>query len=160
LKNRLWYRRGTPHGYHLSNRQRGFSPAQIAANANCNGQQHAVRLDPIYKASVRRPIDADGSSIFKANSSVLPVKFTLMQHNVSTCKLPPATVAVTRIAGGTLGAVDESIYKANADDDSNFRGDGCQYIYNLGARLLGEGTYRVDISINGVMVGHAAFTLE
>jgi hypothetical protein len=28
---------------------------QIAANANCNGQQHVVRLDPIYKAFVQQP---------------------------------------------------------------------------------------------------------
>jgi hypothetical protein len=48
----------------------------------------------------------------------------------------------------------------NGDDGTNFRIDGCQYSYHLGAASLGEGTYRVDISIDGIMVGHAAFSLE
>ena len=76
--------------------------------------------------------------------------------------LPPATIAVTRTAGGTLGAVDENSYSMAADNGSNFRIDStaCQYIYNLAASALGVGTYRVDISINGIMVGHAVFALK
>lgn len=33
--------------------------------------------------------------------------------------------------------------------------DGCQYIYNLNTSALGVGTYRVDIIINGQIVGSA-----
>jgi hypothetical protein len=47
-----------------------------------------------------------------------------------------------------------------ADSGSNFRISGCQYIYNLAASALGVGMYRVDISINGIMVGHAVFALN
>jgi len=36
----------------------------------------------------------------------------------------------------------------------------CQYIYNLSASSLGVGTYRVDISINGIIVGHGVFALK
>lgn len=48
-----------------------------------------------------------------------------------------------------------------ADSGSNFRIDpnACQYIYNLSASSLGVGTYRLDISINGI-VGHAVFALQ
>ena len=61
---------------------------------------------------------------------------------------------------GALGAIDESTYVANADRDSNFRITGCQYAYNLAASSLGVVMYRVDISINGIMIGHAVFALK
>jgi hypothetical protein len=64
--------------------------------------------------------------------------------------------------GGTLAVVDESIYSTQADSGSNFRIDptACQYVYNLAASSLGVGTYVVDISIDGIMVGHAFFALK
>lgn len=58
------------------------------------------------------------------------------------------------------GAVNESTYSSSADIGSNFRIDSCQYIYNLGSSALGSGTYRVDIKINGGVVGIAAFQLK
>jgi hypothetical protein len=36
----------------------------------------------------------------------------------------------------------------------------CQYIYNLSASALGVGTYRVDIEINGQVVGSGTFGLH
>jgi len=134
--------------------------SQIVGIGTYNGQPSAFLLTVSYKAFVQPPIDADGSSVFKANRGVLPVKFTLTQNDAPTCTLPPATIAVTRTAGGTLGPVNESVYKTNADDDSNFRVDGCQYIYNLSASTLGVGTYRVNISIEGITVGYAVFALK
>jgi probable HAF family extracellular repeat protein len=126
----------------------------------CSGR--AFLLTPIYKAFVQQPINADGSSVFKATRGVVPVKFTLTENGTSTCALPPATISVTRTAGGTLGAVDENSYSIAANSGSNFRIDttACQYVYNLAAYLLGVGTYRLDISINGIMVGHAVFALK
>jgi hypothetical protein len=69
---------------------------------------------------------------------------------------------VTRTAGGTVGAIDESAYSMAADSGSNFRIDptACQYIYNLAAKSLGVGVYRVDISIEGFFIGHAVFALK
>jgi hypothetical protein len=113
-----------------------------------------------YKALVQPPINGDDTSVFKANRGVIPVRFTLTQNNVSTCTLPAATISVTRTAGRSLGFIDESAYLTNADDGSNFRIAGCQYAYNLAASSLGVGTYRIDISINGIMVGHAVFALK
>ena len=88
------------------------------------------------------------------------MKFTLTQGGVATCALPPATIAVTRTSGGTIGEIDESIYSGSADSGSNFRIDSCQYIYNLSASALGVGTYRVDIKINNQVVGSATFQLK
>ena len=88
------------------------------------------------------------------------MKFRLTQGGVATCDLPPATIAVTRTAGGVMGAVNESLYSGSADSGSNFRIDSCQYVYNLNSGALGAGTYRVDILINNQVVGNGIFQLK
>jgi hypothetical protein len=113
-----------------------------------------------YAAQIQQPINADGTSVFNVRRGIVPVKFTLTLDGVSTCDLPPATIAMTRTAGGTTGPIDESVYSGPADTGSNFRIDSCQYIYNLSASALGAGTYEVDILINGQVVGSATFTLR
>ena len=133
------------------------------------GATHGVGLDeiqvfgiqgPAYSAQIQQPINVDGTSVFNMRRGVVPVKFTLTQGGVATCALPPATIAVTRTAGGTTGPIDESIYTGSADTGSNFRIDSCQYIYNLSASALGSGTYRVDIKIDNQVVGSAVFALR
>jgi sugar lactone lactonase YvrE len=113
-----------------------------------------------FTAQVQQPINADGTSVFTAKRGVVPVKFTLIQNGVATCTLPSATIALTRTAGGTTGAVNESTYVMPSDVGSNFRIDSCQYIYNLDSSALGVGTYRVDIKINDVPVGSAVFQIK
>jgi hypothetical protein len=76
------------------------------------------------------------------------------------CTLPSATISLTRTAGGTIGSIDETVFVMAADSGPNFRISGCQYIYNLGSKSLGTGTYRVDISIGGAVVGSAIFGLQ
>ena len=88
------------------------------------------------------------------------MKFTLTENGAPTCALPPATIAVTRTGGGVIGEVNESVYTMPADSGSNFRIDSCQYIYNLNSSALGVGIYRVDIRINGQVVGSATFELK
>jgi hypothetical protein len=88
------------------------------------------------------------------------VKFTLTEDGTPTCALPPATIALARTAGGIIGPINESVYVMSADNGSNFRIDGCQYVYNLSSSALGTGTYRVDITINGATVGSASFRLK
>jgi probable HAF family extracellular repeat protein len=136
----------------------------VGYGINPQGQEHGFILIPVtpYKAFVQPPINADGSSIFSASRGVIPVKFTLTQNGTQTCALPPATISLTRTAGGTLGSVNESTYAMQADSGSNFRIDltACQYIYNLAASSLGVGTYQVGISINGIVVGNAVFALQ
>jgi probable HAF family extracellular repeat protein len=139
---------------------------QIVGWGYYNGELYvrAVLLTPItpYRALVQQPINADDSSVFKANRGTVPVKFRLTQNDTPTCSLPPATISVTRTAGGTLGSIDESTYSMAADNGSNFRIDptACQYVYNLAASSLGVGTYRVDVRINGTVVGNAVFALK
>src|SRR5262249_1787257 len=126
---------------------------QIAANSSCNGEPHAVLLTPIYNAIVERPINSDGNSVFSAKRGVVPVKFRLAQFGQQTCNLTPATIAIARAAEDTLVSVDEGTYSSPADDGSNFGISGCKYMYHLATSSLGVGTYRIDISINGIFVG-------
>lgn len=70
-----------------------------------------------------------------------------------------SAIALT-LTGGTTGQIDESVYTGSADTGSNFRISNCQYIYNLSASALGVGTYTVDITINGQVVGSATFALR
>ena len=63
-----------------------------------------------------------------------------------------------RIAGGVIGAIDESVYSGPADYGSNFRISNCQYVYNISANAMGAGTYRVEILINNQVVGSATFS--
>jgi len=115
---------------------------------------------PSCTAQVQPPVNADGSSVWTVRRGVVPVKFTLTCDGSPTCNLSPATIAVTRTGGGTTGAINESVYSMAADTGSNFRIDGCQYIYNLNSGALGVGTYRVDILINNQGVGSATFQLK
>ena len=115
---------------------------------------------PSYAAQIQPPINPDGTSVFSAKRGVIPVKFTLIQGGVAICNLPPATIAVTRTAGGTMGQVNESVYSGSADTGSNFRISSCQYVYNLNSSVLGLGTYRLDILISGQVIGSAVFTLH
>jgi hypothetical protein len=119
-----------------------------------------VVVKPPYQAAVQYPISGDGSSVFPAKRGVVPVKFDLSAGGRSTCVLPPATISVTRLAGINPGAVNESSYIAPADSGSNFRIEGCQYGYNLNSSALGAGTYRLDITIGGKVVGSASFQLK
>ena len=112
-----------------------------------------------YGASVEAPINADGSSNFKAKGTV-PVRFSLALNGAPTCSLPPATISVTRTSGAQTGPINEDTFTFAADNGSNFRIAGCQYTYNLNSKGLGSGTYLVEIKIDGQTVGSATFELR
>ena len=147
-------------GWEISSAMGINSKGQIAANGDRNGSGRALLLTPIYGAHVQQPINTDGSSVFSANRGIFPVKFVVTKYGKQASCTLPATIAVTRAAHGTLTPVPESTYSKAEDNGSNFRITGCRYHYNLAARSLGVGTYRVDISIKGIMVGHAVFALK
>jgi len=137
----------------------------LIANANGGdgtdiGAYKVQPATPSYAAQIQPPINADGTSVFNSGRGVVPVKFSLTLGGVATCDLPPATITVTRTAGGAIGPIDESLYGGSADTGSNFRIDSCHYAYNLSSGALGPGTYRIDISIGGSVVGSGTFGLK
>ena len=111
-------------------------------------------------ATVQPPIEADGSSVFKAKRGVVPVKFRLAIGGVATCQLPPATISVVRKSGFAGTAVNEGIYTSSSDAGSYFRISSCQYQYNLSTDSFGAGTYVVNISVGGNVAGGATFGLK
>ncbi len=127
---------------------------QIAGNAICNGQSHAVLLTPIYKALPQSPLSGDGISVLSTPQPIVPLRFTLTRNHAPTCTLPPATITIAKAAGDSLVPVDLS--------DGDFRVDstGCQYVYKLAAASLGDGTYLLEINIDGIRVGQAAFRIQ
>jgi hypothetical protein len=113
-------------------------------------------------ATVRSPINFDGSSLFHAGRGVIPVKFGLTIGGQSTCTLPPATISLQNTSSGNPLSVDESVYTMAADTGSNFRIDqqACQYVYNLSASSLAPGTYKVNILVGNTVIGSAFFGVQ
>jgi len=140
--------------------QRGTNFSRVFNGRVDIGAFEVQTVASAYAGQVQPPINPDGSSTFNVRRGVVPVKFNLTMGGVATCDLPLATIAVTRTAGGVIGEVNESVYSGNADSGSNFRIDSCQYVYNLDARALGVGTYRVDILIGGQVIDNAVFGLN
>jgi len=78
-----------------------------------------------------------------------------------TCNLPPATLKLTKTAGATAGAIDETTVYPTSDSGTAFRIVDCKYQYVLSIpSLSGAGTYHVEIQIGGVTVGTANFDLK
>ncbi len=140
--------------------QRGPGYDRVANSHIDIGAFEVQIVTPSYSGQVQPPINTDGTSTFSIRRGIVPIRFTLTRGGVATCDLPSATIAVTRTAGGVAGQVNESVYSGNADTGSNFRIDSCQYVYNLNSRALGAGTYRVDMLIDGQVVGSAVFALN
>jgi len=136
---------------------RALAASEIQAIFNAGS---AGKCKVTLSAQIQPPINADETSVFNVRRGVIPVKFTLTQNGVSTCDLPPATIAVYRTGTGGNQQIDEAVYSGPADTGSNFRIDSCQYVYNLSSSALGPGTYRVDININGQTVGSGIFGLK
>jgi hypothetical protein len=119
-----------------------------------------VASGPTYAATVQQPINANGSSVFKAGKGVIPVKFVLAADGAPTCTLPAATIVLTQTSGASPGVVNESDYTMAADTGSDFRISNCQFVYNLSTKSLLIGTYQIEIQINGQIVGGVAFELR
>jgi len=113
-----------------------------------------------YLATVQQPIDQNGSSVFNSQRGVVPVKFSLGVDGAPTCQLPAAIIALSRTVNNALQPISESEYIMPADSGSNFRIDGCQYIYNLATSSLGPGAYVVEVRVDGNRVGLANFALK
>jgi uncharacterized membrane protein len=130
--------------------------------ADLSGRVHGFVTVPAqsYAAAIQPPINASGTSIFNAARGVVPVKFTLNSNGAATCQLPPAAIALVRVTDGTSQTINQSDFLMPADDGSSFRIDSCQYVYNLGTKTLGAGSYEVRIAINGSVVGTASFGLK
>lgn len=135
------------------------------ACAYTNSLSPFAMLEPAYAADAQPPIGTDLASAtpFSATRGVVPAKFTLKGQTISSCALPPASISLGRVSDGIFTPIEDvKVYLMSADDGSSFRIDStaCQYVYNIGSKSLGPGTYEVDIIIYGGIAGKGFFALK
>jgi Tol biopolymer transport system component len=103
---------------------------------------------PVYAWSgALQPINADGSSIFKAGSTV-PVKFKLIEESAGITNAS-ATLEVTRLSDTISGDVLENPVDVAPTTGEEFRYDdeSGQYIYNWHTKGLEPGTFKLTIDL-------------
>lgn len=98
-------------------------------------------------SGVLQPVNADGSSVFKAGSTV-PVKFAL------TGPSAPVTTATAKltyayVSNGIVGTVLEASTNVTATTGNLFRYDpqAGQYVFNWSTKGLAPGTYTIGIGL-------------
>jgi hypothetical protein len=91
-----------------------------------------------------RPIDMDGTSVFKLGSTV-PTKFQLTDYYGNYVSTAIANLKTAQITDNTVGDDVEAISTAAATTGSLFRYDTTsdQYIFNLGTKTLARGSYKI-----------------
>jgi hypothetical protein len=93
-----------------------------------------------------QPINRDGTSVFKAGSTV-PVKFQLTGISAGI------TNAVARLSywrvGASSGAVNEAVSTSAADSGNTFRYDAPSktYLFNWSTKGLMAGTYQISLDL-------------
>jgi len=96
-----------------------------------------------------QPINADGTSVFKYNSTI-PVKISFTNCNGSVPSNLAPTIMLTMISGATPGLeINEPISTSAADTTGVMRFSTNQYIYNLATKPLPDSsaTYLITVKI-------------
>jgi len=95
-------------------------------------------------SGVLDPINQDGSSIFKLNSTI-PVKFNLVGDCAND--IITAHIYVTKITNNVLGDEMEAVSTSAADTGNTFRKAGSGWIFNLATKGLSTGTWQIRIDL-------------
>lgn len=96
-----------------------------------------------------QPINADGTSVFKYNSTI-PVKIRFTNCDGSTPANLAPTIKLTMISGATPGLeINEPLSTSAADTTGVMRFSTSQYIYNLASKSLPDSsaTYLITVTI-------------
>jgi len=107
------------------------------------------------------PVNNDGSSIFKLNSTV-PVKFKLTAADGSLLTTADARLAVAPVSDQIVGRYEEAA-STNAPDAGNafhYDPEEQQYVFNLGTKGRAPGTYSLKVSVNGVVMKEVLISLK
>ncbi len=93
------------------------------------------------------PVNADGSSVFKRNSTIA-LKFKLTGASAGITDLV-ARVFITKYTNLVLGDEVEAVSTSAASTGNTFRYDATagQYVFNLGTKGLSTGTYQIRIDL-------------
>jgi hypothetical protein len=103
-------------------------------------------------SGILQPIKADGSSVFKAGSTV-PVKFALTGDSAGISTLT-ARLTYVRMNNGNPGPVNQAVGPGNATPGNVFRYDATsgQYQMNWSTRGLSAGIYQLRIELGDGVV--------
>jgi hypothetical protein len=99
-------------------------------------------------SGVLQPINADGSSIFKAGSTV-PIKFQLTGGSASITSAQ-AKLYIAKIDDNVVGTEVEAVTSTPASTGNEFRPPelaGGEYVYNWGTKGYEPGTYQLRIDL-------------
>jgi hypothetical protein len=105
----------------------------------------------IAGGGVLQPINQDGTSIFKAKSTI-PIKIKVQDCDGSYPVDLAPTLGIVKISGSTPPGVVENVTSTSAADSGNvmrFDAAASQYVYNLAAKSLSDpsASYRLTITI-------------
>jgi hypothetical protein len=135
-------------GVPVATDQRGLArPQGGAADIGAFEVEQAPTQQHEYSWSgVLRPLNADGSSVVKAGSTV-PVKFMLTGDDAGLTDLV-ATLSYASFNGGGLGNLNAASTKVHGGG-SQFRFDPAsgQYLFNWSTKGLAAGSYRLFIDL-------------
>ncbi|RHW43410.1 hypothetical protein D1B31_01755 [Neobacillus notoginsengisoli] len=98
---------------------------------------------------VLQPINKDGSSVFKAGSTV-PVKFQLTDSKGAFISTANATLRYAKSSNQVFGDSVEAVSTSAATSGNLFRYDASskQYIFNFSTKGLTGGTYQITITLD------------
>lgn len=129
----------------------GTKQQTIKATDNAgNTTERTISYTVKYAFSgVLDPINANGSSLFKAGSKV-PVKFQLKDSSGAFVSTAAATLSYAKVTNNVAGTDAEAVSTSAATTGSAFRYDSTanQYIFNLSTKGLTAGTYQLTIKLN------------
>jgi hypothetical protein len=117
------------------------SPINTGARVILTGQ---LLLTAGYTwAGVLPPLNADGTSVFKAGS-IVPVRFAVTGGCAGSLI---ATLSSAKVAGGVAGGVNEAVSTGAATSGNQFHSSGGQYQFNWSTKGLSPGTYALQIDL-------------
>jgi len=120
-------------------------------------------------AFVQPPINADGRTVFPAKTKTIPVKFTYINCDESTCVLPQGRIELSQPVwtkeGRTLVPIDKRIYSAQSDGHLYFASNPAtgEYVYNIAASQLRRGKYQAQLIVGPpeeMIIGNATFSIR
>ncbi len=109
----------------------------------------AMSEAPIF-GGFRQPINADGSSVFKAGRTI-PVKFSLTDGLGDPVTDAVCHLSVVQLSSEIMGSVEETAEAVYEDLGDTFRYDeeDGQYIYNLSTKGMATGTWLLRVTVEG-----------
>lgn len=142
-------------GFSLGHTPVVCSATDAAGNVGTASFDVAVRY---AWSGVLQPVNADGTSIFKAGRTV-PVKFALSGASAEVTDAA-ARLTYAKVDTETKGTVVEAVTNVAATSGDLFRYTDAQYIYNWSTKGLTLGTYVLRIDLGDGVIHQVRVSLR